>query len=147
MFITHVNPHDPVIACTCLSALQSAASAFYPKLATGQTAAQWGRTLTTSTTQQRSEHTNHSIGHGSRWRKNFFWTLWQTDSKVTRTIIYIIYKKNTQNTLLFNGLTIKVSIGDVNYYWMTNIWEFIATWLYNVMFCSILVSFSCFNTQ
>ena len=60
MLATHVDPHDLVIACTCLSTLQSAASAFYPKLATGQTAAQWRRTPTTATTQQRTKHTNHS---------------------------------------------------------------------------------------
>ena len=40
------------------AALQSAASVFYSKLATGQTAAQWGRTLTTATTQ--AEHTDNS---------------------------------------------------------------------------------------
>ena len=60
MFATHGDPHDIVSACTCLSALQSAASVFYLKLATGQTAAKWGRTPTTATTQQRTEHTNHS---------------------------------------------------------------------------------------
>ena len=60
VFTTHVDPHDHVIACTCLSAVQSAASAFYSKLATGQTAFQRGRTLTTETTQQQTEHTNHS---------------------------------------------------------------------------------------
>ena len=51
MFATHVDPHDLVIACTCPSALQSAASAFFSKMATEPTAAQSGRTLTTPTTQ------------------------------------------------------------------------------------------------
>ena len=58
MFATHVDLHDLVTACTCLSALQSAASV--GTLATMQTAAQWGRTLITATTQQRTEHTIHS---------------------------------------------------------------------------------------
>ena len=56
MLATHVNPHGLVIACTCLSALQSAASASYPKLATRQTAAQWGANthLSNNTTTNRA---------------------------------------------------------------------------------------------
>ena len=67
MFATHVDPRDLVNACTCLSALQSAVSAFYPKLATGPTAAQWGQTLTKVTTQQKTEHTNHSATEAAKW--------------------------------------------------------------------------------
>ena len=49
---THVDLHDLLSAWTCLSELQSAASTFYFKLATGQTTAQWGQTLITATTQR-----------------------------------------------------------------------------------------------
>ena len=60
MLATHVNPHNLVIACTCPSAMQSATSAFFSKLPTGKTTDSVGRTLTTTTTQQLTEHTNHS---------------------------------------------------------------------------------------
>ena len=44
----------------CLSTLQSAASASYPKPTTAQTAVQRGRTLNTIIALQLTEHTNHS---------------------------------------------------------------------------------------
>ena len=56
MFTIHVGPLGLVITYTCLSALQSAALAFYPKLTTGKTAAQWGRTLTTTTQNKYRAH-------------------------------------------------------------------------------------------
>ena len=48
------------MACTCPSALQSVTSAFYSQAASAQTAAYWGRTPTTPSTQNKAVHTNHS---------------------------------------------------------------------------------------
>ena len=75
MLATHVDPYDLVIACTGPSTLQSAASASYPKLATEQTAAQWEQTLTTPTTQQQTEHTNHSAMEAVEWLVCFYFYL------------------------------------------------------------------------
>ena len=61
MLATHVDSHDLVITCTCSSALQSFASAFFPKLATRQTAAQWGEHSPHHQHRIRTEHTNHSV--------------------------------------------------------------------------------------
>ena len=64
MLATHVDSHDLVIACTCPSALQSLVSALYSQAATAQTAAYWGWTLTTLSTQNKNS-AHFPLGHRS----------------------------------------------------------------------------------
>ena len=54
MLATHVDSHDLVITCTCSSALQSVASAFFPKLSQGRLQHTGGRTPTTPSTQNKN---------------------------------------------------------------------------------------------
>ena len=71
MLATHVNLHDLVIACTCPSALHSAASAFYPKCHMASCCTVEGN----NTEQEQSTLTNHLATEAAVLKLSYFYIL------------------------------------------------------------------------